>query len=379
MKRIALALIAAGALALAGCSKKNVREPAELKTIAKPEIALQTLWSASTGGGKYYGELTVSVAPDAVFAAGADGDIYAFDPKSGKRIWRAATGKRVIAGPSPIGDVVAAGTMDGEVVAVKRADGAKLWTTRLSSEALSPPAGEGNRIVMRTGDGKLYGLSAADGKIDWTVERSVPNLTLRGLSPAAVLGSQAYVGLDNGRVLAVRSNDGQVLWEQVVAAPTGRNELERITDIDAPLLSDGGQLFAASFGGELACLDDETGQILWRRSVKSYSGVARTENALVVSDEAGTLWGFDPTTGSELWKNEELKYRQLSAPVVFGGHVVVGDFQGYLHWFDPKDGRIVARSRAGSDPIRAVPVAADDTLYVLSSGGRLSALRVRKK
>src|SRR3546814_14265873 len=112
-------------------------------------------------------------------------------------------------------------------------------------------------------------LEAATGTEQWMVDRTVPSLTLRGLSAPVVVGNRVYVGLDNGRVLALRTSDGQVAWEQVVSAPTGRNELERITDIDAPLLSDGGELFAASFGGELACLDDETGQILWRHALKS--------------------------------------------------------------------------------------------------------------
>src|SRR3546814_20552227 len=99
------------------------------------------------------------------------------------------------------------------------------------------------------------------------VDRTVPSLTLRGLSAPVVVGIRVYVGLDNGRVLALRTSDGQVAWEQVVSAPTGRNELERITDIDAPLLSDGGELFAASFGGELACLADKTGQTPANRRV----------------------------------------------------------------------------------------------------------------
>lgn len=373
------ALIIASVFAVAGCSKKNVREPAELKSIAKPALSLKTVWSASAGSGsdKYYGGLTLSVAPDAIYAGDVDGRLYAFDPKTGKRIWQASTGQRVIAGPVPIADTVVAGTMDGQVVAVKRADGSKLWTTRLSSEALSPPAGDGDRVVMRSGDGRIYGLNTATGAEVWSLERSVPNLTLRGLSPAAVLGTRAYIGLDNGRILALRSSDGQALWEQVVAAPVGRNELERITDIDAPLLADGGDLYVASFGGEVACLDDETGQILWRRSIKSYTGLARAEAAVAVSDDTGVLWGLDPTTGAELWKNEELKYRQLSAPAVFGGYIVAGDYKGYLHWFDPKDGKIVARTKAGGDAIRVAPVVGGDSLYVLSSGGRVTAIRVR--
>ncbi|WP_020648563.1 outer membrane protein assembly factor BamB [Solimonas variicoloris] len=376
---LAVALLIGATLAVAACSGKNVRKPAELQDIDKPEVQLGKAWTASAGngGGKFYSELTLALEPDALFAADVKGRIYAFDPKTGHRIWRAPTKKRVISGPTVNGEAVLAGTMDGEIVAVKRADGAALWSTRLSSEALSPPASDGSRVFMRTGDGKIYGLDAQSGAELWSADRTVPNLTLRGLSPPAVLGGRVYVGLDNGRVLALRTSDGQVLWEQVVAAPTGRNELERITDIDAPLLSDGGELYAASFGGEVACLDDDTGQILWRRSVKSYSGMARTESAVVVTDEAGTVWGLDPATGAALWKNEDLKYRQLSAPAVFKGWVVAGDYKGYLHWFDPKDGHLVARIRAGSDPIRVAPVAGEDLLYVLNAEGDITAVRIR--
>lgn len=377
--RIAVLGLAVGAVALAGCSKKNVRQPAELKDIVNPAIKLQTAWTASAGngGGKYYGELTLTLAPDALFAADTKGRIYAFDPAKGERIWTANTKKRLIAGPTVSGDAVLAGTMDGEVVAVKRADGAAMWSSQLASEALSPPAGDGDRVFMRTGDGKIYGLEAATGASQWTADRSEPSLTLRGLSAPVVVGNRVYVGLDNGRVLALRTSDGQVAWEQVVTAPTGRNELERITDIDAPLLADGGELYAASFGGEIACLDADTGQILWRHALKSYSGIARIDDTIVVSDDDGTLWGLDASSGTELWKNADLKYRQLSAPAVFKGYVVAGDYKGYLHWFDAKDGHLVARTRAGSDPIRVAPVAGDDLLYVLSSKGHIAAIKLR--
>ncbi|WP_028080539.1 outer membrane protein assembly factor BamB [Solimonas soli] len=376
---LAVALVLVAGLALAACSSKNLRKPAELKDISHPAIHLDTAWTASAGDGgeKFYTELDLSLAPDALFSADIDGRIYAFDPRDGKRIWRAATRKRVIAGPTVAGDAVLVGTRDGEVIAVKRSDGTPLWTTLLSSEALSPPAGDGSRVFMRSGDGKIYGLDAQGGAQQWSVDRSVPNLTLRGLSPPAVLGNRVFVGLDNGRVVAMRTSDGQVAWDQVVAAPTGRNELERITDIDAPLLTDGGELYAASFGGEVACLDQDTGQILWRRSVKSYSGLARADNAVVVTDEAGTVWALDPTTGAELWKNEDLKYRQLSAPAVFKGYAVVGDYKGYVHWLDLKDGHIAARTRAGSKPIRVAPAVGDDMIYVLSSKGHIEALRIR--
>lgn len=372
------AAVAMAVLALGACSKKNVRKPAALKDIDKPEIQLQTVWTASAGGGgKYYDELRLALAADALFAADGKGRLYAFDPKTGSRIWRSDTGEQLVAGPSVAGDSVYAGSLNGDVVAVKRADGAKLWKTHLSSEALAPPVGDGSHVYARASDGKLYGLSADDGSPAWSLDRSVPNLTLRGLSPPSIDGNNVFVGLDNGRLIAVSGNDGQVLWEQVVAAPVGRNELERLTDIDAPLLQEGGDLFAASFGGELVCLDDATGQVLWRRSVRSYSGLALAGSTLVVSDDNGTVWGLDATTGSAIWHNEDLKYRQLSAPAVFQDKVVLGDYKGYLHWLDPKDGHLIARSRAGRDPIRRAPVAGDGLLYVLSIDGDITAVKIR--
>ncbi|NKF24700.1 outer membrane protein assembly factor BamB [Solimonas marina] len=378
-RTLAVVGLAIVAIALAGCSKKNLRKPAELKDISNPAIKLQTVWTASAGdgGGKYYTELRLALEPDALFAADIDGRVYAFDPKTGERIWEARTHKRLVSGPTVSGDAVLAGTMGGEMVAVKRADGAPLWSSQLASEALSPATGDGNRIYMRSGDGKIYSLDADSGSQQWTVDRSEPSLTLRGLSPPVVIGTNVFIGLDNGRVLALHGSDGAVAWEQTVSAPTGRNELDRITDIDAPLLSDGGQLYAASFGGEIVCLDDQTGQVLWRHAVKSYSGIARIDNLVVVTDADGTVWGLDATTGTEKWKNDDLKYRQLSAPTIFKDYIVVGDYKGYLHWLDPKTGAIVARDRAGSKPIRFAPVVGDDMMYVLSSKGHIAAIKLR--
>jgi len=61
---------------------------------------------------------------------------------------------------------------------------------------------------------------------------------------------------------------------------------------------------------------------------------------------------------------------------VLGGLVVVGDFEGYLHWLDRNDGRLLARTRVGSDPITTGLQVFDGTLYVLGDGGQLAAVRL---
>ena len=61
---------------------------------------------------------------------------------------------------------------------------------------------------------------------------------------------------------------------------------------------------------------------------------------------------------------------------MLNGWVVVGDFEGYLHWLSPQDGSLVARTRVGSARITAQPQAVDGTLFVLGDDGDLAALRV---
>lgn len=380
MIRAGIVLAALAGVLLAGCeSDGKVREPTELQDIAGSAVAPARAWTqdAGDGAGGQYSGLRLALEPDALFAADVDGVVHAFEPASGKPVWRAETEGRVISGPTVSGDLILVGTLDGEVIALKRADGARAWVARVSSEVMAPPVGQGNFIVARTVDGRTHGLSAATGARLWSFDRTVPNLTLRGLSEPLVAGGQVFVGMDNGRLVSLRLTDGAPAWEQAVAVPTGRSELDRITDIDAPLIAQGREILAASFGGEVASLDGGNGEVRWRRSIKSYAGMALLDKIVAVSDEAGVVWGLDLESGAAAWSQEGLKYRKLSPPAAFGNHVVVGDFEGYLHWLDPKDGRIVGRTRAGSDPILAAPVAGEQLLYVMNSAGTVSAVRAQ--
>lgn len=374
------ALVVAAVLALAACSDKNLRKPAELQDISNPAVQPSKAWSTSAGDGSggVYSGLRLDLQPDALFAADADGRVYAINPKNGDRIWRTKTKARVISGPSVAGNAVFVGTLDAEVIALSRADGKILWRARLPSEVLAPPAGDGDTVVVRSVDGHVAGLSAATGETQWLVDRSVPNLTLRGLSAPVIDGNRVFIGFDNGRIAALRTGDGQPVWEQVLSVPTGRTELDRLIDIDAGLMLIGGDIYAVSFGGDLACIDADTGQILWRRSIKSYTGMTLAGDLVVVTDESGVVWALDSHTGAAAWKQDALLYRKLSPPASFAGYVVVGDYEGYLHWLDPKDGRIVGRSRAGGDPIRSPMAATDKLLYVLNEAGKITAVSAQR-
>jgi outer membrane protein assembly factor BamB len=55
--------------------------------------------------------------------------------------------------------------------------------------------------------------------------------------------------------------------------------------------------------------------------------------------------------------------------------VVVADFQGYVHWLDKTTGELVAREHITKDRVSNAPVAVDDTVVVLTDGGKMAAYR----
>ncbi|MBN0495508.1 PQQ-binding-like beta-propeller repeat protein, partial [Pseudomonas aeruginosa] len=97
-------------------------------------------------------------------------------------------------------------------------------------------ATNGDVVVVQTQDDKLIGLDAASGDQRWIYERTVPVLTLRGTGAPLIAGNMALAGLASGKVVAVDLQRGLPIWEQRVAIPQGRSELDRVVDIDGGLL-----------------------------------------------------------------------------------------------------------------------------------------------
>ena len=375
------ATVVAAVLLVACSDKGKTRTPAKLVEIPKPSIVIDQVWSESVGSGSddLYTTLRIALTDTAMYLASVDGRVEARNPDNGKLLWRTKTKERLISGPSANGDEVLVGSARGQALALKSGDGKILWQSQVTSEVGAPLAGDPSMAIVRSVDGRVYGLDPHTGERKWGFDRVEPALTLRGMSAPLVNNGHIFVGLDNGHLVALNEADGALAWEQAISVPTGRTELDRITDIDADLLLGADGLFVVTYGSDLAAVDPSNGQAYWRRTVKSYSGMAYGDSRLYVTDSDGDVLAFDSSSGAEVWKQEGLKYRQLSPPVMFGGYIVVGDFKGYLHWLSPDDGHFVARTRLGSDPIVAAPVAGTKFLYAMNVDGKVAAFSMREK
>ena len=363
--------------ALAACDKdKTAEPPAELVDI-KQSLPVERLWSTSVGGGgeKLRLALGLAASDDALYAASRKGEVRALDAANGRTRWESDVEVELAAGPSAGEGLVVVGTSSGTVIALEASDGKERWRAKLSGEVLAAPLVAGGRVIVRTVDGRLRALEAADGKEAWMVEDLVPRLTLRGTSPPVRAGDVVFCGFDTGRVMAVSIPTGDILWQAQVSTPRGRSELERLADIDAAVRVAGEEVYAVGYQGRIAMIARDSGQIWWTRDLSSYRDIGMDEGQLYVATSDGDVVAMRRRDGGVAWQQTGLKRRGLGAPVLHGGAVVVGDFDGYLHWLDRETGRFVARERPGSTRFATTPVVIGDRLFVIDDGGEITAFR----
>jgi outer membrane protein assembly factor BamB len=400
-------LLVAALIAVApGCStvkgwfgastKSKANQPTELTKIASP-IGVSKLWDVNLGDGE--GKLWLRQRPtldgNRIYATNDDGEVVALDAATGKQVWVAnavsvaKTGSWVkfwkrkaaeagLTGSPGVGNgLVVVGGRNGEVVAFGADTGEKKWSVRVTSEVLSAPRVIDTRVIVRANDGRVFGLDPADGSRKWVYDRGLPALSVRGNSSPVGAGGLSFIGYDDGTVVALRDEDGLRVWEQAIAEPDGRTELERMADIDGEMIIDGEQIFVASFHDKLMSVAAATGQPLWTHDYGSYAGVAVAGDKLVFSDKNGDVWALDKSSGTSSWKQNLLEHRQLTTPVIQGEYAVVGDLEGYLHWIKLDTGDVVGRVRIERAAVRGTPqVSADGILYALSNEGKLAAYRL---
>lgn len=374
------ALLALAILA-AGCSSNSKKElpPAEL-TDFKEEVVLHKQWSRSIGDGqgKTYNMLVPAIDGDRIYASDVTGEVFSLDRLTGDVIWKKDLDLPV-SGAVGVGyGLVMIGTLKGEVVAMDAATGEEKWRARVTSEVLAPPATNGSVVVVQTQDDRIVGFDASTGSQLWIYESTPAVLTLRGTGAPLVTNRLAVAGLSTGKVVALDISNGVPVWEQRVAVPQGRSELDRVVDIDGGLLLSGGTLYVATYQGRVAGLDLESGRVLWQRDASSYSGVAQGFGSVYATLASGTVEGIDERSSSALWSNESLARRQLGAPEVYSSYVAVGDMEGYLHLLSQVDGRFVGRERIDSDGLRARPLVVGDMIYVYGNSGKLEALTIKQ-
>lgn len=368
-------------LALGGCStvqgwigKKNgIAEPAKLVEFHE-KARFVVRWHSDVGDSGV-NLLQPALTKDAVYGASVKGTLTRLDRATGKQLWRVDSDIAVSGGVGAGEGLVLIGSEKGDVLAYGE-DGKQRWKSKVSSEVLSVPQVADGVVIVRTGDGRIAGLNAADGKRLWIYERSTPTLVVRSNAGVTLQRGVAFAGFAAGKLAALNVKDGSVLWETSVSQPRGNTELERISDITSNPVADDEQVCAIAFQGRVACYDAAQGSPLWNRDISSDKGMMLLRKYLYLTDANGSVIALDKTTGSTVWKNEQLSLRDTAAPYALADFIVVGDYEGYLHGLSREDGSFAARIKLDGSAIQSAPIELDDGLLVQTHDGGLYSLSI---
>lgn len=375
-------LFCAGLVLLNGCSSapENFEPPTELSDFS-PSVEVRTVWSRSTGSfaTDSFLRMPPAVVEDRVFAAAPDGSVRAFDIATGRELWEVELDHRLSSGVAANRSVVIVGTADGAVIALEADSGETRWERQVSSEVLATPSLNAELAVVVSIDGLVMAFGTTLGEERWTYRHTVPALTVRGSAGAVIANQRVYSAGDSGHLVALDLADGGLLWERQVAVPSGRSEIERLVDIDAPPAVGQELLWVTSYQGNVTALGEARGRTLWSRPIASGTGIDVAEGQVFLSDDEGVVWALDAQTGASMWKQAKLKYRRLNRPVNLDSWVAVADLEGYVHLLSRFDGRFMARIRVDSAPILAPMRVADNHLLVHSQAGELAVLEFSLK
>lgn len=195
-----------------------------------------------------------------------------------------------------------------------------------------------------------------------------------------IVDGQVYIANAEGRVVALRADDGTLVWQQELQRP-----------LSAGPAVNGDLLVVGSRAGEVIALRASDGELLWRSDVTSeiLAGPAVGPGLVVVRAADGRVFGLEAGSGQRRWLYEHtvpaLTLRGTSSPVLAAGRLVlVGLDSGKLVALAAESGRpqweaTVAEPRGRTDLERLVDIDADPVLfrgdvYVVSYNGRLAAI-----
>ena len=114
---------------------------------------------------------------------------------------------------------------------------------------------------------------------------------------------------------------------------------------------------------------------IWNELKAAVNDLSRSQNEVFIWHE---FEGMSFREMSELTVKTEnaLRLRDVTAPSAYANTIVVGDFEGYLHWIDPRDGSFLARERVSTRPISAAPLVVGANLFAQAEDGTVAAYTV---
>lgn len=269
--------------------------------------------------------------------------------------------------------------------------GAVVWTSNVESPIHGAPTFSGNRVYAVDVDNQVIAFDAATGNQAWSYQAiAEPARILRASSPA-ISGEIAVVPFSSGELVALRTSNGQSVWQQVLSRTNRTNALSELRDITGRPVIYQGTVYAGSHSGLFAAVDLRSGTPRWQLPIATVNAPWAAGDVVYVVSKAGEVITINRANGQVYWIHDLNENRQRTEGGVFGlfdhevrpiwsgpllatNRLVLVSSEGEAVALDARTGTQQASLRLGG-PTYIAPMAYNGMIYVLTDEGQLVAIR----
>lgn len=359
---------------------------------------LAPAWNARIDGSSKRARLAAApvVADGKLFVMDIDGRVHAFDAATGREQWVRQVGseKEIRAsragfkvlfggGVSYEGGKLYATNGRGDVAMLDASTGDPGWTVRPGGPLRGAPTVANGNVYVVSQDNQLFALKVEDGSVVWNEAATLELAGVFGVAAPAAGSGTVVAGFSSGELNAYRYENGRIVWQDALSRTSISTAVASLVDIDADPVIDRGIVYAVGQGGRMVALELNTGQRVWELSVAGISTPwVAGEWIFVVTDDARLLC-IARSSGKVRWITQLDRWRKAKSkkgpvswtgPVLGGGRLILASTEGKLVNVDPATGKILTSTKAGG-PVYLPPIIANETLYILTEEGRITAWR----
>ena len=266
---------------------------------------------------------------------------------------------RVISGISVGYNTFLYADADGVIYAHDSNSGDLKWTIALEDVVLSEMLVTSTEVFVQTSSDVLYGLDLQNGEIQWSKKAQAPLLSIRGTATPVIFEGLIFTSFSNGRLAAVRAIDGIQLWEKPISRLKGSTELEKLMDADSVAIPINEDVFAANYNGSLTRFNIRGGDKVFSVDHSTLKPIILHRNTIVSINTDEEILGFNATNGTEIWRSQKFKNRDITDLVLYDDKVYFGDLEGYIHEIDPETGMISGLTETNLKSIRQIVIYSD--------------------
>jgi outer membrane protein assembly factor BamB len=370
---------------------------------------LREVWDSSAGkGSDSTSRLTAApvVGGGEIFTLDAEAHVYAFDAKTGRELWDKRLAPKngtdmptlwgLLGKPNTIEPASGMGggvayddgkvfvtSGFGVVYAMDAKNGDRLWGQDIGTPIVNAPVVNGGRVFFSTHDNHFFALAETNGRQLWTHQGIPESAGVLSSTSAAVLGEFVVAPYSSGEVYALRVQNGQVAWSDVLSHSGQVTALSELDDIAGRPVIDRDVVFAISHSGVMAAISLTSGDRIWSRDIGgTQTPLAAGDYVYVVTGE-GKLLCLTRKEGKIRWvhpmpqyKNEEKQKRVITwtGPLLVSDKLILASSDGYMEAVSPYDGKLLGRvSLDGGTSV--APIVAGGTVFIYTDDGNLVALR----